>query len=114
MQRYFIGHYSPAGNHFFAYSIKNTVIDWLEPGPVTYQNDKERNVTFEGNFAQIGGTAVDVRLLTGMAASKRTDAKGDNGLLASGRLGIVRLIAIQWRDRVTEGPRECADEINNS
>ena len=55
------------------------MIDWLEPGPVTYQNDKERNVTFEGNFAQIGGTAVDVRLLTGMAASKCTDAKGDKG-----------------------------------
>ena len=47
-KRYFIGHYSPAGNHFFAYSIKDTVINWLEPRPVTYQNEKERNVTFEG------------------------------------------------------------------
>ncbi len=47
-KRYFIGHYSPAGNHFFAYSIKNTVIDWLEPKPITYQNKDDRWITFEG------------------------------------------------------------------
>jgi hypothetical protein len=48
MKRYFIGHYSPAGNHFFAYAIKNTVIDWLDPKPITYQNQEERWITFEG------------------------------------------------------------------
>lgn len=48
MKRYFIGHYSPAGNHFFAYSIKDTVIDWLDPKPITYQNANDRRVTFEG------------------------------------------------------------------
>jgi len=31
-----IGHYNPAGNHLFAYSIKDTVVDWLDPKPVTY------------------------------------------------------------------------------
>lgn len=31
------GHYSPAGNHFFAYAIKDAIVDWLEPKPVTYQ-----------------------------------------------------------------------------
>lgn len=46
-KRYFIGHYSPAGNHFFAYSIKDTVIDWLDPKPITYQNKDERWITFE-------------------------------------------------------------------
>jgi hypothetical protein len=47
-KRYFIGHYSPAGNHFFAYSIKDTVIDWLDPKPITYQNKDDRWITFEG------------------------------------------------------------------
>jgi len=36
--RYFIGHYNPTGNHFFAFSLKDTVVDWLDPKPVTYQN----------------------------------------------------------------------------
>jgi len=36
LKRYFIGHYSPAGNHFFAYAIKDTVVDWLEPKPPAY------------------------------------------------------------------------------
>ena len=35
-RRYWIGHYGPAGNHFFAYSLKNVVVDWLEPKPRTY------------------------------------------------------------------------------
>jgi hypothetical protein len=48
LKRYFIGHYNPAGNHFFAYSIKNTVIDWLEPKPITYQYQESRWITFEG------------------------------------------------------------------
>jgi len=48
LKRYFIGHYSPAGNHFFAYSIKATVIDWLDPKPITYQNQDDRWIKFEG------------------------------------------------------------------
>jgi hypothetical protein len=47
LKRYFIGHYNPAGNHFFAYAIKDTVIDWLDPKPITYQNQSEREITFE-------------------------------------------------------------------
>jgi hypothetical protein len=47
MKRYFIGHYSPAGNHFFAYAIKDMVVEWLEPKPITYQGGEERWVAFE-------------------------------------------------------------------
>jgi hypothetical protein len=47
-RRYFIGHYSPAGNHFFAYAIKDTVVEWLDPKPITYQNQQEREITFDG------------------------------------------------------------------
>jgi len=47
-KRYFIGHYSPAGNHFFAYSIKDTVIAWLDPKPITYRNENDRWISFEG------------------------------------------------------------------
>ena len=39
--RYFIGHYSPAGNHFFAFSIKDTIVDWLDPKPIPYR-DRDR------------------------------------------------------------------------
>jgi hypothetical protein len=48
MKRYFIGHYSPAGNHFFAYAIKGPVIDWLGPRPITYRNPDAQRITFEG------------------------------------------------------------------
>ena len=48
MKRYFIGHYSPAGNHFFAYAIKDTIIDWLDPKPVTYQKQEDRWISFDG------------------------------------------------------------------
>ena len=32
------GHFNPLGNHFFAYSLKDKIIDWLDPKPMTYQN----------------------------------------------------------------------------
>ena len=48
MRRYFIGHYSPAGNHFFAHSIKSTLVDWLDPKPITYRTDEEQQVDFKG------------------------------------------------------------------
>ncbi|NRA39704.1 MAG: hypothetical protein HRU15_16295 [Planctomycetes bacterium] len=49
-KRYFIGHYSPAGNHFFAYAIKNTVVNWLNPKPLTYQEDDQVALNFEENY----------------------------------------------------------------
>jgi len=48
MKRYFIGHYSPAGNHFFAFSIKNNIVDWLDPKPITYRDDKRKITDFKG------------------------------------------------------------------
>ena len=43
MNRYLIGHYNPKGNHFFAFAIKDEIIDWLNPKPFTYRgNDKTR------------------------------------------------------------------------
>ena len=47
-KRYFIGHYSPIGNHFFAYSIKDRMVEWLEPKPLTYEDSKQRLIKFEG------------------------------------------------------------------
>jgi len=41
MKRYFIGHYSPAGNHFFAFSIKDTIVNWLDPKPITYRDQPD-------------------------------------------------------------------------
>lgn len=45
--RYFIGHYNPMGNHFFAYSLAPKVIDWLEPKPVTYRQDSVQSINFK-------------------------------------------------------------------
>ena len=48
LKQYFIGHYNPRGNHFFAYSIKDTVLQWLEPKPITYQQREPDTVDFKG------------------------------------------------------------------
>ena len=47
-KRYFVGHYNPAGNHFFAYSIKQKVVDWLDPKPITYRNTDQKMTDFKG------------------------------------------------------------------
>lgn len=38
-KRYWIGHYGPRGNHFFAYAIKDAVVRWLDPKPVAYRDN---------------------------------------------------------------------------
>ena len=40
VRRYYVGHYSPAGNHFFAFAVKDTIVDWLEPKPPAYDFEK--------------------------------------------------------------------------
>jgi hypothetical protein len=52
MERYFIGHYKPAGNHFFAYSIKDTIVNWLDPKPITYQPDDSKQIGFKGYLTE--------------------------------------------------------------
>ena len=46
-RRYFIGHYNPAGNHFFAYSIKDRIVEWLDPKPITYKDPSKRMIDFK-------------------------------------------------------------------
>ncbi len=48
MKLYFIGHYNPRGNHFFAYSIKDTVVRWLDPKPIPYQKPNPDVIDFKG------------------------------------------------------------------
>lgn len=47
MDRYFIGHYNPSGNHFFAYALKDYLVDWLDPKPISYQQDDSRLARFK-------------------------------------------------------------------
>ena len=47
-KRYFGGHYSPAGNHFFALSIKDKIVDWLDPKPIRYQKENQKLIDFDG------------------------------------------------------------------
>ncbi len=37
VNRYYHGHYRPQGNQFFAFAIKNAVVEWLEPKPIAYR-----------------------------------------------------------------------------
>jgi len=46
-RRYFIGHYNPAGNHFFAFAIKDTIVNWLAPKPITYRPSEEGMIHFK-------------------------------------------------------------------
>ncbi len=48
MKVYFIGHYNPRGNHFFAYSIKDRVRQWLDPVPITYRKVSADSPDFKG------------------------------------------------------------------
>jgi len=47
-KRYFIGHYNPVGNHFFAYSIKDRIVEWLDLKPITYEDSARRMSEFKG------------------------------------------------------------------
>lgn len=40
IERFYISHYNPKGNHFFAFAIKDTVVDWLDPKPPAYQEEE--------------------------------------------------------------------------
>jgi len=46
--KYFVGHYDPMGNMFFAFSIKNQLVNWLHPKPLTYQNSDQQYIDFKG------------------------------------------------------------------
>ena len=48
MKQYFIGHYNPRGNHFFAFSIKDKVVEWLDPKPITYRQTAPEFHRFQG------------------------------------------------------------------
>ena len=47
-KRYFIGHYNPAGNHLFAYALKDRVVKWLDPKPLPYRDTTQRTIDFKG------------------------------------------------------------------
>ncbi|MCU0962192.1 MAG: hypothetical protein MUF48_19015 [Pirellulaceae bacterium] len=48
VRQFFIGHYNPRGNHFFAYAIKDTVVQWLDPKPLPYRPLDPHTVDFRG------------------------------------------------------------------
>jgi hypothetical protein len=48
VDRYYIGHYNPKGQHFFAFAIKNEIVNWLNPKPPTYADESEGVIRFEG------------------------------------------------------------------
>ena len=37
---FYIGHHSPAGNFFFAWALKDCIVEWLEPKPLPYRSQE--------------------------------------------------------------------------
>ncbi len=48
VDRYYIGHYNPRGQHFFAFAIKDELNRWLSPKPPTYRDQTETPIGFKG------------------------------------------------------------------
>ena len=50
-KRYYNGHYTPIGNHFFAFAVKDTIREWLQPGPPAYESAEPSFATQAGRLA---------------------------------------------------------------
>lgn len=49
VDRYYIGHYTPTGNHFYAFAVKDDLLAWLDPKPPAYRGaDRETLIRFRG------------------------------------------------------------------
>jgi len=51
LSRYMVGgdgHYNPRGNHFFAYALKDTLLELLDPKPLPYQDRGPGTADFSG------------------------------------------------------------------
>ena len=46
--RYCSGHYTPVGNHFFAFQLKDPLVKWLDPAPITYRKSDWNPADFQG------------------------------------------------------------------
>lgn len=53
MARYTIGHYSPVGNHFFAFQLKDMLVKWLDPAPITYRKGDWNPADFKGYLPEM-------------------------------------------------------------
>jgi hypothetical protein len=43
-----VSHYNPRGNHLFAYSIKDKLVELLDPQPLPYQERDPTTLDFSG------------------------------------------------------------------
>jgi hypothetical protein len=48
VERHYIGHYNPKGQHFFAFAIKDDLLAWLDPKPPAYQSQEAAVIYFDG------------------------------------------------------------------
>lgn len=51
VKRLFIGHYTPSGNHFFAFAVKDAFRGWLQPAPPAYRDAEKSFAVQAGRLA---------------------------------------------------------------
>jgi hypothetical protein len=105
LKQYFIGHYSPRGNHFFAYSIKDTVIQWLDPKPITYRKPDPQSIDFKGylpdsrSMTLAGAAPLNSRAVSPEPANVPTH-RGRASATLAGRAELAK-----WDDASTHRPQ---------
>lgn len=50
-RRLFNGHYTPAGNHFFGFAVKDALVAWLDPVPSAYASAEASFAVQAGRLA---------------------------------------------------------------
>jgi len=51
VRRYYIGHYSPTGNHYVAHALKPDLVRWLDPPPLAYRAGSASLTEITGELA---------------------------------------------------------------
>jgi hypothetical protein len=52
IKRLFISHYTPSGNHFFAFAVKDAIRSWLHPAPPAYRDAEKSFAEQAGRLAR--------------------------------------------------------------
>ena len=90
IKRYYNGHYSPAGNHFFAFAIKGELVAWLNPKPPPlYREAASRRLSAVG--AAGVGPSGEISVPPGVRAIRRLDVENKTPTRRRTAFRMIRL-----------------------